>query len=101
MRANWHSRSMSRDLLRQQLAAVWQAAEEGILFSPTTIRRLNYLADAPATANLTVNETDQLISDIIAEDSNVRMQDLGNGKYMAVYLDNVAGRAASDALGAY
>ena len=88
-----------------------EEATHEVLFTPTAMSKLHEFEAAQKAAFHTspvvkasedVNVlTESVLKDTIAEDATIRMQDLGGGKYLAVFLDAVPGRSAENALGAY
>lgn len=45
--------------------------------------------------------TEQILEEGVYDESRISMQDLGNGKYLMVFLDTVDGRSEEDKIGAY
>lgn len=85
------------------------AASDEILFTPTAMKQISNFADAQdavwdsyakaAGADSKVDEG--VLKASVSEEAAISMQDLGNGKYLAVFLDAVPGRDVSNILGAY
>ena len=82
------------------LAPTGEAMEE-VLFTSTKGRTLAMPSANNSLGQPMLGESEAIISDITADHSNAKVQNLGNGKYLAVWLDNVPGRSAVNSLGAY
>ncbi len=92
-------------------ARIQEAASDDVLFTPTEMRYLSEFENAQNAAfhsspDVTVSDdvnvlTQGVLKDAVAENSDICMQDIGDGKYLAVFIDAVPGRSAENSLGAY
>ncbi len=86
-------------------------ADNAILFAPTAISSISEFEQAQETEFETsptalADEDNRalalsVLKDSVAENADVKMQDIGGGKYLTVFIDAVPGRTAENALGAY
>ena len=60
-----------------------------------------FMQFAPGKPESAAEITEAILQTGFYNDSDIRVQNLGNGKYIAVFIDLVPGRAESDAFGAY
>ncbi len=93
-------------------ARMQEASEEEMLFTSTAMKQISDFSAAqeavwnsyprpkqkPGGVDASVQN---VLKEAVADTAAVRMQNLGNGKYLAVFLDAVPGRDALNALGAY
>ncbi len=90
--------------------------QKDILFTSTANRELNnyselyakrrwngdkFMQFAPGKPESAAEITEAILQTGFYNNTDIRVQNLGNGKYIAVFIDLVPGRAESDAFGAY